>query len=166
MRCGWLGQVPRSAPLLGRRALLGAALGGLAAPALTACTGSPFEPEPPAPVPPDVRAAERAAERERELLAAYDAALVLAPQLADRLLPLRGDHAAHLAALGLPEQPPPPPEPPSLPQDPVALLAALADLERRTATAHASAAVLGGRGVAAVLASAAASESAHVVALA
>jgi hypothetical protein len=175
-----------------RRAVLGGALAGLAAPVLAACTPSnPFVPAPPAPVPPDVVAADRAAERERELLAAYDAAMLLAPQLADRLLPVRGEHAAHLAALGRPEVPAvpavpaspagdptaaatptasPSPAPPAvpappLPADPAALLVALAELERRAATAHGAAAVRAGLGVGAVLASVAASEASHVVAL-
>jgi hypothetical protein len=177
--------------------VLGGALAGLAAPALAACTGLPLVDPAPPPVPPDVLAADRAADRERRLLAAYDAALVIAPQLADRLLPVRGDHAAHLAALGLPETvatevdpgtappaepaadpaaeptgdpaaaPAPPPEvrAPALPQDPTALLAALAELERRAATAHAGEAVRSGRGVGAVLASLSASEASHAAAL-
>jgi hypothetical protein len=184
-------------PLPTRRAVLRGALVGLACP-LVACTGQPREPAPPDPVPPDVVAVDRAADRERRLLAAYDAALLIAPQLAERLLPLRGEHAAHLDALGRPEAeqvaepdptaqsgraagsgqdveagqdaepgPTPPAAPaPALPPDPAALLAALADLERRAGIAHASAAVRGGRGVAAVLASLAASEAAHAVALA
>lgn len=168
-----------------RRAVLLGALGGLAAPALSACTGaSPFSPDPAPTVPPDVLAAERAGERERRLVAAYEVALLLAPQLAERLSPLRADHLVHLGALGLPVSPAPdptvgpsadptapapPPAPvapaPSLPPEPEALLAALTELERRAATAHGRAAVLGGRGVGAVLASLAASEAAHVVAL-
>lgn len=178
---------PTSLP--SRRTVLGAALTALAAPVLGACTRltpseTPSEPSPPEPDPPDVLAADRAAGRERRLLAAYDAAVLIAPQLADRLLPLRGDHVAHLAALGLPEvaagaeadpsaaptgEPAPPPPPavaaPRLPQDPDALLGALADLERRAATAHGTAAVLGGRGIGALLASMSASEASHVVAL-
>jgi hypothetical protein len=184
-------------PLPSRRAVLRGVLVGLACP-LVACTGQPREPAPPEPVPPDVVAADRAADRERRLLAAYDAALLIAPQLAERLLPLRGEHAAHLDALGRPEveqtaepdptaqtgpaagsgqdaeagqdaapgpTPPPAAPAPVLPPDPAELLAALADLERRAGIAHASAAVRGGRGVAAVLASLAASEAAHAVAL-
>lgn len=165
--------------------MLAGGLAALAAPALSACTGGPTGPDPVPTVPPDVVAADRAGERERRLLAAYDAALLLAPQLTERLTPLRADHLAHLSALDLPEAPapapdpsadpsatpapPPPPAPvvraPSLPAEPGALLAALADLERRAASAHGRAAVLGGRGVGAVLAALAASEAAHVVAL-
>lgn len=177
------------APLPSRRAVLGGALAGMALPALAACTAAPLAPAPPPPVPPDVLAADRAADRERRLLAAYDAALLLAPQLVERLLPLRGDHVAHLAALGLPEVPVgPDPDPtagpsadpgaepgaapspaavaaPRLPQEPDALLTALAELERRAATAHGRDAVLGGRGVAVVLAALSASEASHAVAL-
>lgn len=162
--------------------MLTGALAGLLTPALTACTGDGDEPEGPPPPDPDVVAADRAADVERRLLAAYDAALVLAPQLTDRLLPLRGDHVAHLAALGLPETPEQPPTdpsagptptpspaptvaPPPLPAEPGALLAALAELERRAAAGHGRDAVLRGRGVGAVLASLSASEASHVVAL-
>jgi hypothetical protein len=167
-------------PLPSRRAVLGGALAGLATPALAACTGSPFRAAEPPEVPRDVVTADRAADRERRLLAAYDAALVIAPQLAERLLPLRADHEEHLAALGLPEplppdpsddpteDPAPPPAPvatPRLPTDPTALLAALGALERRAATAHTTAAVLAGRGTGAVLAALAASEASHVAAL-
>lgn len=161
-----------------RRAVLGAALAGLATPVLAACTGEDV-PDGPPPVPPDVRTADRAAERERELLAAYDAALLIAPQLADRLRPVRSDHAAHLVALAppaptaaptadpsAPPSPTPPPvPPPALPQDPAALLPALAELERRAALAHAGDAVRGGRGIGALLASVSACESSHVVVL-
>jgi hypothetical protein len=179
-------------PLPTRRAVLGGVLAGLAAPALAACTDLPGGPAGPPPVPPDVVAADRAADRERRLLAAYDAALLLAPELTDRLAPLRDDHAAHLRALDRPQatgepgpaadpsasagpgsaagQPTPPPAAPApapaLPQEPAALLAALADLERRAGLAHGGAAVLGGRGVGAVLACLAASEASHAVALA
>lgn len=158
-----------------RRAVLAGAAAVLVAPALNACTDA-GEDDPPE-VDADVVAADRAALRERRLLAAYDAALVIAPQLTERLLPLRADHEAHLAAAGVPETPgptasssaastPTPVAAPSLPADPGALLAALADLERRAATAHGSAAVLGGRGVGAVLAALSASEASHVEALA
>lgn len=162
--------------------MLTGALAGLLTPALTACTADEGEPEGPPPPDPDVLAADRAAQTERRLLAAYDAAVALAPQLADRLLPLRADHVEHLAALGLPETPAPAPVDPSagptptptptptvvappLPAEPEALLPAMAELERRAQAAHGRDAVLSGRGVGAVLASLAASEAAHVVAL-
>jgi hypothetical protein len=118
--------------------------------------------------------ADAAAVRERSLLAAYDAAVALVPALAERLGPLRAEHAAHLAALAVPELPPPSsgpsaspsPAPQALPADPAGLLAALAGLERAAASAHADACVRAGRGLAVVLASAAASEASHPVALA
>lgn len=159
-----------------RRAVLAGATAALAAPLLSACTEAGGREAPR--LPDDVVAADRAAYRERRLVAAYDAALLLAPQLTDRLAPLRADHAAHLDALGVPEAPAPtaaapttsaspaPVTAPPLPPEPGALLAALADLERRTATVHGSAAVLGGRGVGAVLAALSASEASHAEALA
>lgn len=175
-----------------RRTVLGAAAVALLAPALAGCTQAGDVAPATPPVPADVVAADRAAGRERVLLATYDAALLIAPQLADRLLPLRADHAAHLLALGLPEQPepaaapstaasagpaatapgasaapsPPPVAAPPLPSEPEALLAALAELERRAAVGHANAAVRAGRGVGAVLASLAASEASHELVLA
>jgi hypothetical protein len=189
---------------------------GLGASALAGCTlpGSDDPDAPPPPPHPDVVRADEAAARERRLIAAYDVALERAPELTERLAPLRAEHAEHLAALGVPdlplpeaappqeppdgppdappdaeqlapqdaEQPAPPdgtepgaPEPtpsppprvvpPPLPLDPALLLPALADLERAAATAHAGAAVRSGRGLAVVLASAAASEASHPVAL-
>lgn len=177
-----VGSVPVTpGPTPTRRALLvgGMRVGllGLAMPALAACTAD-GRPSPPPPPDPDVGRADEAAERERRLLAAYDAAVVLAPALADLLTPLRAEHAEHLAALGVAELPaptadpsaPPPvavlPPPPALPSDPAALRAALAELERATANVHGDAAVLAGRGLAVVLASLAASEASHPVALA
>lgn len=135
---------------------------------LAACSSDDRPATAPSPPPdPDLARADEAAERERRLLAAYDAAVVLAPQLSAQLTPLRAQHAEHLAALGVPERLPPAlPAPPPLPSDPPALLAALAELERDTATVHGDAAVLAGRGLAVVLASLAASEASHPVALA
>ena len=162
-----------------RAVLLAPVLGAVGAAA--ACTSGGDGPDE-APGPhPDVVLADEAAERERRLLAAYDSALALAPALAERLAPLRAEHAEHLSALGVPElpapapadpsagapaSPDPAPTPPPLPADPPGLLTALADLERTTSTSHAGAAVRSGRGLAVVLASAAASEASHVVALA
>lgn len=125
----------------------------------------------PPPPHPDLVLADEAAARERAMLAAYDAALALVPQLADRLAPVRAEHAEHLAALGVPDPVPSAPPapasapPPALPAEPGALLAALADLERSTSVTHAGAAVHAGRGLAVVLASAAASEASHPLAL-
>ncbi|HVM28289.1 MAG TPA: hypothetical protein VM433_11560 [Mycobacteriales bacterium] len=171
-----------------RRTVLTGGLALLAGGGLAGCTSLPGRSEPdgpPAPHP-DVVLADQAALRERRLIAAYDAVMQRAPELAERLAPLRAQHAEHLAALGVPALPAPaaapaaaaptaeptgpptpaPVAPPPLPDDPAALLPALADLERRAATAHAGAAVRSGRGLAVVLASAAASEASHPLALA
>jgi hypothetical protein len=174
---------------------------GLGAAGLAGCT-SERAPDPPPGPPRDVVLADAAALRERRLLAAYDLALARAPELAERLLPLRAHHVEHLAALGVPDgaqpdgaepdgaqpdgaepgvagdqgavpgaepaSPSPTPTavlPPPLPEDPAGLLAALADLERRASAAHAAACLRSGRGLAVVLASAAAGEAAHPVAL-
>lgn len=171
---GWLAVTAAASP--SRRSVLRAGL--LTPVALTACTSVGDDPAAPAAAPhPDVVLADEAALREQRLLAAYDAAAALVPTLAERLLPLRAEHAEHLAALGVPELPAPAPADPSaaptpvaptappLPADPPALLAALADLERSASTAHADACVRAGRGLAVVLASAAASEASHPVAL-
>ena len=170
-----------------RRTLLvgGAAAGG--ALLVAGCTEPDEPPGPPPPPHPDLVLADEAAARERRLLDAYDLALRRRPDLAGLLGPLRAEHAEHLAALDVPEpqatttattpspaSAPPspdgtattsPPPPPLLPDDPAAAVPALADLERSTAAAHAGAVVRAGRGLAVVLASAAASESSHAVAL-
>jgi hypothetical protein len=147
-------------PGLSRRALLGlAAVGPLAA-----CTR-----EAPAPVPPDpddlLRSA--AADRERALLREYDAALLALPALAARLAPVRAEHAAHLAALLGPEptatgQPAATTAPPAEPASVQRLVAA----ERAAATAHGGAALEASQQLAGLLASLAASEASHPVALA
>ena len=166
-----------------RALLLGGAAGGAAL--LTGCTGDDGPPEPPPPPHPDLVLADEAAARERTLLQAYDLALQQRPDLAPLLAPLRAEHAEHVTALDVPEletpaptspgatAPPPgdtstpatPPPPPLLPADPAAVPAALAELERSTAAAHSEAVLRAGRGLAVVLASAAASESSHAVAL-
>ena len=169
-----------------RRALLvGSAAGGAAL--LAGCTGDDGPPEPPPPPHPDLVLADEAAVRERTLLQAYDLALQQRPDLAPLLAPLRAEHAEHVTALDVPElETPAPtgtgttapspggtspapsttaPAPPLLPADPAAVPAALAELERSTAAAHAEAVLRAGRGLAVVLASAAASESSHAVAL-
>ena len=104
-------------PQLSRRTALRllamGALGLLAAcrptrsPAATATSGSPATTGTPtasaraseaAPTKADL-AVKRAATAERTLLLAYDTAASQHPELADRLAPLRADHAAHLVAL-------------------------------------------------------------------
>jgi glucose dehydrogenase len=84
-------------------------LGLLAAPVVASCRSLPVLDGGPAEPNPDVVLAQAAATRERVLLATYDAALAAVPALTGRLGPLRADHAAHLAALGLPEVPTPAP---------------------------------------------------------
>ena len=184
-------QTQPAAPGPSRRAVLlsGAAAGGVLL--LPACTGDDEPPGPPPPPHPDIVLADEAAARERRLLEAYDLALQRRPDLAPLLGALRAEHADHVAALGVPEvEPTPsaslgspatpqaapaetgpaaatasPAPPPLLPADPAAVPAALADLERRTAAVHSDAVLRAGRGLAVVLASAAASESSHAVAL-
>jgi hypothetical protein len=159
--------------------VLAGGLAGLATAGLTACTGDD-EPASPGRPHPDLLRAEAAVSRERRLVAAYDLAASRAPELAERLAPLRAEHLEHLAALGVTDlaapatadptadptaSPSPPPEPPPLPDDVGALLPALAELERGAAGEHAAVAVHCGRGLAVVLATAAASEASHPLAL-
>lgn len=168
-------------PRVGRRALLaGAALLPLAA-----CTSEPA-PAPPPPDPDDLLRAA-AAGRERALLAEYDRLLAAVPELAVRLRPLRAQHADHLLALTGP--PPtgsptsvatspasatspatsPPPLPPEVPPAPTAAdaLASLVVAEQAAAGAHTTDALAAAdRDLAGLLASLAASESSHPVALA
>lgn len=160
-------------PRVGRRALLaGAALLPLAA-----CT---TEPAPPPPPDPDDLLRSAAAARERALLAEYDRLLVVLPALAVRLLPLRAEHAEHLLALtgppptGSPTPSVPPtasplPLPPAVPPPPATAdaLAALLAAEQAAAGAHTAEALdARDRDLAGLLASLAASESSHAVALA
>ena len=137
-------------------------------PGLAACT-EPVLPEPPPD--PDAPLRDGAAAREQALLAAYDAAIASAPGLAVRLRALRAEHAEHLAAL-TPGVPPPPPDgaPPAVRekparQKPARVLARLAAQERAAAAGHASAALDASPRLAQLLASLAASEGSHPVAL-
>ena len=160
-------------PRVGRRALLaGAALLPLAA-----CT---TEPAPPPPPDPDDLLRGAAAGRERALLAEYDRLLTVLPALTTRLLPLRAEHAEHLLALtgppptGSPTATPSPtasplPLPPEVPPPPTTAdaLAALLAVEQSAGGAHtADALAAADRDLAGLLASLAASESSHAVALA
>ena len=140
--------------------------------ALTACSRGAARPA--AAIDPDVALTQSAVARERALLAAYDEAVVALPALATRLVPLRAEHAAHLAALLSPPvsgSPSPSGPPTQLPvsaataTSAAATLARLADLERAAATAHTSGAVVASRRLAPLLASLAASEASHVVVL-
>jgi hypothetical protein len=163
-----------------RRAVLRA---GLALPLLVACTGDQPDPGPPPPPDPDLALHDAAVTRERVLLDAYDAALLAAPSLALRLAPLRAEHAEHLLALDDADPAPAPsgspspsrspsasasaaPPPPPPPADPATVLAGLVALEAETATGHGAGAVDASRELAVVLATLAASEASHRVALA
>lgn len=152
-----------------RRALLLAAAGA----ALAGCTdGAAPVPAPPAPVDPDVALREAAVARERALLRSYDAVLLALPSLAQRLLPVREEHAAHLDALTGP-QPAAGPSPSAAPGAPAvpppataaAALAGLAAAEAQASTAHARDVPAASRGLAGLLASLAASEASHPVVL-
>jgi hypothetical protein len=127
----------------------------------------------PAPVDPDDALRAAAAERERALLARYDAVLAAVPELSARLLPVRGHHAEHLQSLvGPPASDRPSPTtgpaadvPP--PADAAAALTGLVTAERTAGTAHATDCLAArSRSLAAVLASLSASELSHPVALA
>jgi hypothetical protein len=120
-------------------------------------------------VDPDVALRAAAVARERALLAAYDAA----PRGArlGALAAVRADHEAHLAALAAPVPGPstPVPSPTTTAAPPAATPVTIGELaahERATAAAHATDALRASRPLAAVLASLAASEASHAVALA
>lgn len=173
-------------PRVGRRTLLaGAALLPLAA-----CTAEPTPPPPP-PDPDDLLRGA-ATEREGVLLAEYDRLIAVLPALTTRLLPLRAEHAEHLLALvgppptgspvpsatrtptPAPTPTPTPsstslPLPPEVPPPPATAeaLAELLAVEQSAAGAHtADALAATDRDLAGLLASLAASESSHAVALA
>ena len=118
---------------------------------------------PTAPVDPDVAARAAAVQREQALVTGYDQALLAAPSLASRLAPLRADHVAHLAALGA--TPPVASSAPHVAQLPAAVLRGLRSLEHSAADGHATAAATTSRRLAPVLASLAACEASHGVAL-
>lgn len=150
-----------------RRELLGAS--GLLL--LAGCTSDPAPP-PAAPVDPDDALRGAAVERERELLRSYDAVLLALPDLASRLVAVRGEHAEHLLALtgraptpspagssapGVPAVPPP--------ATAAAALSSLAAAERAAATAHAADVAAASRPLAGLLAALSASEASHPVVL-
>lgn len=136
---------------LSRRHLL---TGAVALP-LAACT----QPAEPAPVDPDALLRDAARQRERDLLASYDALMAATPALAPRLAPLRAEHEEHLAQLA--------PVASAAPgSSAVTTLAQLVALEKQMAAAHAADALRASRPLAVVLASLAASEASHPVALA
>jgi hypothetical protein len=150
-----------------RRALL---LGG-AAGLLTACT-RPTAPPRAAAVDPDAALRSAAVERERALLAAYDAVLAASPAALARLAPLRAEHEAHLTALGVGTRAFPAGSPSPAPSASASAAAGapsvvgLVRAERAAASAHAAATETATPALAALLAQLAASESSHLVALA
>ena len=155
-----------------RRTVLAGGLLLAVPPALSACTADP-PPVRPRPVDPDVALRAAAVDRELQLLVRYDALLQQQPDLAARLAPLRAEHAAHLTALGEPEQPatgaPAPPGAGPAETAPVTGpggLPGLVQAERAAAAAHVVATSSASAPLAAVLAQLAASEASHPVALA
>ncbi len=154
---------------LTRRDLL---LGGTAIAAgalVVGCTGEPDAR--PARVDPDLALRAAAVLRERELLAAYDAALVDHPALRAVLAPLREDHAVHLARLEEltdPVMSPTPSAPPvvaPVKDAPAARRTALRGQERAAQAAHRDAAITASRSLAPLLASLAACEASHAALL-
>lgn len=140
---------------------------------LAGCTGAAPDPSPsPSPklVDPDVALRAAAVERERGLLAAYDEALAADPSRATLLAPLRAEHAAHLGALEVAAMAPPSTSPDSSSRPGAAAVrtatARLRSVERRAAAEHAADALPASRALAQLLASLAAAEAAHAVALA
>lgn len=153
--------------------LLGAGAG------LTACTGGAArQAATPPPVDPDDALRDAAASRERSLLREYDAVLLALPELAERLVPLRGHHAEHLLALvGPPATPgasatatatPSAAAAPAVPvpADAAAALARLRAVEAAAGDGHALDCLSASRRLAGLLASLSASEHSHLVALA
>jgi hypothetical protein len=140
-----------------RRQVLSGLLTSAAVLPLTACTSD----KPPEPVDPDIALRESARQRELALLAAYDAAIESGPALAGRLAGVRAEHEQHLVALTAAA-----PRPTgSAAQATVLSLPQLVALERSTAAQHAADALVASRSLAVVLASLAASEASHPVAL-
>ena len=158
-------QVLRATLALPLSAGLGAGLAG--------CTDAP--PRPPVPVNPDDALRTAAVDRETDLLRAYDAAVLLRPDLAALLQPLRAEHAEHLLALTGPATLPPvspaatplAPAPNSTaPSSPAPLLTELIKAERQAGAGHAADALVASRPLASLLAALSASEFSHPVALA
>lgn len=168
---------PVTRPAVRRRDLLGAALGTAGLALVAGCTGTPPPRPRPSPTPtgPDPQLADL--ENEQALLAAYDATLRAHPKLADRLRPVRADHAAHAAALRRLLTPaggrrrtsasptPPAPTVSPVPADPAAALAALRTAEQSAYAARTRACLAAATDRAALLGSIAASEASHGVLL-
>ena len=162
------------APRPTRRAvLLGVpAAAGLAA--LASCTSGWDKPVAPAPVNPDVALRAEAVLREQTLIRAYDTALLAAPALGERLRTLRAEHLTHLTALGAPpESSPTSPTPLVTPgasttataSQLAAALMGLRSAERAAGAGHTAALRTASVELAVVLATLAASEASHEVAL-
>jgi hypothetical protein len=152
-----------------RRALTA---GALAVPALAAACTSKRQATPAPPVNPDDALRAAALVRERTLVAAYRDALAGVPTLQGKLGPLLADHETHLAALGEASAtasstvaPSTPVASRVTPTTAAAALAKLRSLEHTAAAAHATAAITASRRLAATLASLAACEASHRVAL-
>jgi hypothetical protein len=134
-----------------------------------AAVGCTRDPEPPSA---DDLLRAAAVEREQALLREYAELLAAAPALAGRLAPLAADHRSHLAALGGPSAgpsagPSTPGAAPGPPPSTATVLRRLAGSSRTAADAHRAAALDAGDGaLAALLASLAACEASHGVALA
>lgn len=144
---------------LPRRRLLQAVA---ALPLLAACRPA----KRPATPDPDAALRTAAVERERMLLALYDAAAAgSGPADAAVLQAVRAEHAEHLAALLGRATPSPSPSPAPSPVATPATRPQLVAAERSAAQAHAAAAVTAGAELAGLLASLAASEASHPVAL-
>ncbi|MDQ6649447.1 MAG: ferritin-like domain-containing protein [Actinomycetota bacterium] len=162
-----------------RRGLLVALSAG--AGSLVACRRQPHvAARPPAARPdPDAGPAETARADEQALLALYDATLATHPVLSAQLTPIREHHQRHLQALpatgagpspsATAQSPFPAPVPspgaPVVRPDPVAAVRALVEAENAAALRRAADCLVVARALAGVLASIAASEAAHAVAL-
>ena len=178
------GRVPRARLIeptttTSRRGLLGA-LGTVAvAPLLSGCGPKRRTPVS-APVPkpdPDAGPVEAARADEQMLLGLYDATVAAYPVLAGQLTPLREHHQRHLQALPTPRPAPsaagsaaspggtPTPAPAVGRPDPAAAIRVLVVAETAAATRRATDCLTVARPLAALLASVAASEAAHAVAL-
>jgi hypothetical protein len=141
-----------------RRRLLQAAL---LSPVVAACTRNGPRP---APVDPDDALRRAAVARERALVESYQAAAASSSSaVAAAIGPMVAEHTQHLATLGAGSPAPSPSSPPTAPLVPT--LAQLAAAERAAAAEHAADALRASRPLAAVLASLAASEASHPVAL-
>ncbi|WP_018504584.1 hypothetical protein [Parafrankia discariae] len=165
-----------------RRALLAAlplaGTGGLLLAGMSGCTTSSNGAPASRVTPADVTAAGAARTRETALIAAYDSAIDRHPDLARTLRAIRAQHAGHareLAARGLPEAATTTPATTTPTATATATatagtdtartlastLNALAELERTTAAAHRAGCLSAGAGLAPLLASLCAAESAH-----